>query len=88
MLLDGHFEPLRGELSTIGIDVNIVSASEHVPEIGRYTRNVKERISAIYNSLPFNKFPIRIIIEMVRVSVYWLNAFPRHSGVSRTMIPS
>ena len=87
-LLDGKFEPLRGELSTMGIDVNIVSAEEHIPEIERYTRTVKERTRAIHNSLPFKQFPTRVIIKMLRISVYWLNAFPRHSGVSRTMSPS
>ena len=76
ILLDGQFEPLRGELSTMSIDINIVSTSEHVPEIERYIRTVKERTRAIYNSLPFNQFPTRIIIEMVRISVYWLNVFP------------
>ena len=88
ILLDGKFEPLRGGLSTMGIDVNIVSAEEHVPEIERYIRTVKERTRAIHNSLPFKIKPTRVIIEMVRTWVYWLNTFPRHSGVSRTMSPS
>ena len=48
------------------IDVNIISAEEHVPEIERYIRTVKERTIAIYNSLSFNRFSTRVIIEMVR----------------------
>lgn len=32
-LLDGDFEPLRGDLSNIGIQLNVVARDEHVPEI-------------------------------------------------------
>ena len=31
ILLDGKFEPMRGELFVMGINVNIVSANKHVP---------------------------------------------------------
>jgi hypothetical protein len=35
MMVDGQFEPLRGELAELGIAVNCVSRDEHVPEIER-----------------------------------------------------
>jgi hypothetical protein len=42
---------------------------------------------AIYNTLPFNIMPARIIIEMAKHAIYWLNAFPHPNGVSDTLSP-
>jgi hypothetical protein len=42
---------------------------------------------AIYNTLPFNHVPPRIIIKMAKHAVYWLNAFPHPNGVSETLSP-
>ena len=47
ILLDGQFEPLRGELSTIGITLNTPSEDEHVPDVERYIRTVKERARCV-----------------------------------------
>ena len=52
ILLDRQFKHLRGELATMGINVNIISTEEHVPKIERYIRTVKERTRVIHNSLP------------------------------------
>ncbi len=43
---DNEFESLRGELiddKTQPVDLNTSSNAEHVPEIERYIRTVKER---------------------------------------------
>jgi hypothetical protein len=87
MMVDGQFEPLRGELAGLGIAVNCVSRDEHVPEIERHIRTIKERTRCIYNQLPFKKMPARITIEMVYSSNFWLNMFPPTDGVSKTMSP-
>ena len=42
-LMDGQFEPLRGDLADMGIQLNIISNDEHVPEIERQIRTLKER---------------------------------------------
>ena len=85
--MDGQFEPLRGNLAELGIVLNTASNDEHVPEIERQIRTVKERTRAIYCTLPFNKMPRRLIIEMVYAANYWLNMFPRKGGVSKTLSP-
>ena len=85
--MDGQFEPLRGNLAELGIILNTASNDEHVPEIERQIRTVKERTRAIYCTLPFNKMPRRLIIEMVYAANYWLNMFPRKGGVSKTLSP-
>jgi hypothetical protein len=41
----------------------------------------------VYNSVPFHRFPILMIKEMVTVCVFWLNMFPPHDGVSITLSP-
>ena len=78
---------MRGPLSAHGVSLNIVAAHEHVPEIERFIRTVKERTRETYNSLPFTP-PPRIVIEMVRRSIYWLNVFPPKDGVSTSLSPS
>ena len=85
--MDGQFEPLRGDLAEMGIQLNTISNDEHVPEIERQIRTLKERTRAIYCTLPFRKIPRRLIIEMIYAANYWLNMFPRKGGISQTMSP-
>ena len=42
-LMDGQFEPLRGDLADMGIQLNTVSNDEHVPEIEWQIRTLKEQ---------------------------------------------
>ena len=85
--MDGQFEPLRGNLAELGILLNTTSNDEHVPEIERQIRTVKEKTWAIYCTLPFQKMPRRLIIEMVYAANYWLNMIPRPGGISKTLSP-
>jgi hypothetical protein len=80
--MDGEFEPLRGELSTLGITLNTVSRGEHVPEAERRIRTLKERTRSVYNTLPFDKVPAQMTVQMVYSSNFWLNVFPPGKGVS------
>ena len=85
--MDGQFEPLRGNLAKLVILLNTASNDEHVPEIERQIRTVKERTQGIYCTLPFQKMPRRLVIEMVYAANYWLNMFPRPGGISKTLSP-
>ena len=85
--MDGQFEPLRGNLAELGILLNTASNDEHVPEIERQICTVKERTQAIYCTLPFQKMPRHLLIEMVYAANYWLNMFPRPGGISKTLSP-
>ena len=42
---------------------------------------------AIHCTLPFNKIPQWLIIEMVYAANYWLNMFPWDGGVSSSLSP-
>ena len=86
-LMDGEFVPLRGGLAEIGITLNETSRDEHVGDIERYIRTIKERMRSIYNTLPFHKVPARLVIEMAKTAVFWLNSFPVSKGASRDLSP-
>jgi len=70
ILGDGQFENLDPSKIVPGITLNIVARSEHVPEVERYIRTVKERTRSIYNSLPFKHFPTRLLVEIVYAQVF------------------
>ena len=86
-LMDGEFVPLRGGLAELVLRLNETSRDEHVGDIKRYIRTVKDRMRATYNTLPFQKIPARLVIEMAKTTVFWLNAFQSAGGASRQMSP-
>jgi len=45
--------------------MNIRAAYEHVPEIERYIRTVKERVRSIATTLPFKRYLPCLIVQMV-----------------------
>jgi hypothetical protein len=89
LLMDGQFnkDNLEGEIAAFGITLNVVAADEHVPEIERYIRTIKERARSVINMLPFERYPARMIIELIYYCVFWLNSFPAVGGISDTLSP-
>jgi len=87
ILGDGGFECIRNSLADMGIMLNVASRNEHVPEVERYIRTVKERVRAIASILPFRQYPPRLIAEMVYNAVFWLNTFPHKDSVHATISP-
>ena len=85
--MDGQFEPIRGELADIQVGLNTAGHDDHVPEVERHIRVVKERSSAIYNTVPFTRFPARMVIEIVYNCNFWLNSSPHPDGVSDVLSP-
>ena len=85
LLMDREFECLKGKIQTL---VNTTAADEHVPEIERRNRVIKERFRAARNRAPhFKKFPNIVIIELARQNVLWLNAFPVKASVLKEISP-
>ena len=87
LLMDGEFDTLAGDMAALGIALNTASNDEHVHDVERYIRTVKERCRAVYQMMPFTRFPARLIIEMVHYSVFWLNSFAHLNGISNTLSP-
>ena len=79
--------PLHGGLAKLGITLNETSRDKHVGDIKWYIHMVKERMWAIYNTLPFQKIPAQLVIEMTKTAVFWLNAFPVMGGASQDLSP-
>ena len=52
MHMDGQFEPLRGALAEMKITMNVCSEAEHVGNIERLNRTVKERARGVVTHLP------------------------------------
>jgi hypothetical protein len=67
--------------------VNLASANEHVPEIERHIRVVKERCWATRHSLPFEWIPkimtVHIVLNVVKLLIF----SPTKGLVSETLSP-
>ena len=87
VLGDWGFECIRNSLADMGITPNFASRNEHIPEVERYIRTIKERVRVIASSLPFKKYPPKMIAEMVYNHVFWLNSFPHKDRVHTTIGP-
>jgi hypothetical protein len=89
LLVDGEFAPLQVLIQSMSgrPRVNLTSTSEHVPEIERRIRVVKERSRSLRHSLPFNRIPRLITIHIVFTAVKLLNQFPPKGGISDTVSP-
>ena len=83
ILADPEFEPIRASFPSL----NCCGADEHVPEIERYIRTVKDRTRSTYRMLPFRRIPRLMLIHMVKNAVFWLNALPAQDGVSSDHSP-
>jgi hypothetical protein len=81
---DGEFAPLKILIESMpnGPMVNLASANEHVPEIERRIRVVKERSRSGRLDLPFERIPKLMTIHIVLQSVKMLNPFPSKGGIS------
>ena len=86
-LMDGEFGHLCGELASMGVTLNKTSRDEHVGEIERFIQTIKERMRAIYNTLPFCKIPARLVAEMGKACVFWLNSLPPQSNFGNDSSP-
>ena len=85
--VDPDFKPMVDIFKDIYITMSYATLQEHVPEIDRAIKIIKERFRALYHLLPVNA----ILKVMVRCGakdvVKWLNMFPNKGGVSNTYIP-
>ena len=74
-------------MSDIDIELVCVSAQEHVAQIERSIRVIKERFRSTYHRLPFQALPKAMIRVGVMEAARWINTFPAKGGVSDTYSP-
>ena len=77
ILGDNEFEAVQVDMESMGIAVNITAKEEHVPEIERQQRVIKERARAVIQTLPYQNIPRKMRISLIHNVVYWLNNVPK-----------
>jgi hypothetical protein len=83
---DAEFSVLRDTVGPIRLD--IVPTDQHVGEVERLIRTIKERLRSCVHGLPYRRLPRVMIVSMVIDVVRLLNMFPSITGVSSTLSPS
>jgi hypothetical protein len=66
ILADGEFEPIRPWFPQL----NTCAENEHVPDIERYIRTIKDSTRSTYSMLPFNRIPRIMVIQLVKMQFY------------------
>ena len=82
---DKEFECLRESLGNVSLE--ICGPDEHVPEVERSIRTMKETMRATAHGLPYRHLPKLMIVELVAMATHCLNGFPKDDGVSEHMSP-
>ena len=84
ILMDNEFEKIRDHVNAT---LNTPAASEHIGEIERRIRVIKERCRGILCTLPYAKIPRVMLIYLLHHVVMWLNNFPAANGISTRFSP-
>ena len=83
IMADSEFEALRPWYPTL----NTAAADEHVAEVERYIRTIKDSTRSAYSLLPFRHVPRIVLIHLVKNAVFWRNAFLTDDGITRMYSP-
>lgn len=82
---DNEFECLRGDLGPTTL--NTVGAEEHVGEIERSIRTIKEGTRTVIHSLPYTHYTRAMVSGLVIRVTQGLNELPANDGVSKELSP-
>ena len=63
------------------------AAQEHVPDIERTIRTIKERFRCQYARMPFKRIPILMVEKLAQECAKWRNLFPPKGGISQYYSP-
>ena len=80
VLMDSKFENLRDQIPMLAL--NIPAANEHVGDVERCIRVIKERSRGLICTLPYSKIPQTMLINLLHFMVMWLNNFPTLDSIS------
>jgi hypothetical protein len=83
---DGEYNSLRDAFPDVRF--TICSADDHVPEIERAIRTVKETIRATIHGMPYSRLPRVLVKELVTHAIRTLNMLPHPDGVSPNLSPT
>ena len=74
IMMDQEFATLESTFDIV--EINTTAAREHVGEIERSIRTIKERGRSISSTLPYTTLPKQLVIHLVYYVVMFLNAMP------------
>ena len=83
---DREFKCIEPDI--LPINMNITDADDHVPEIERSIRTIKERVRSTIHGLPFKRLPRVLVRGLCEFAVTSLNQIPSENGVSTDMSPA
>ena len=66
---------------------NIVAAEEHVGDIERANRTLKDNMRTIINDLPFSHYPKAMVAGCAMAAIHWMNWLPKPNGLSKSIGP-
>ena len=84
-LMDMEFKKLKDKMPNMVI--NTIAAREHMGEIERKIRVIKERVRGTINVLPYSTSPKLMTIMLMHFCVMWMNSFPVKLGISEKWSP-
>jgi hypothetical protein len=80
---DGEFPTMMEKVKDdVGVRMNFTNALDHVPEVERNNRTIKERVRAAYHRLLYKALPRQFIRYLVTTQASKLNLFPAKGGIS------
>lgn len=87
LLTDDEFSGLAVALLKEGILLDETTTNDHIPEIERLIRTIKEIHRGRVNTLPSNIIRLPKLLKSYSVlqSVMWINISPRKGGGSNTI---
>ena len=85
ILMDMEFDKVKPLLPHV--IVNTSAAREHVGEVERKIRVIKERARACISTLPYKILPKIMIINLMHFCVFWLNMTPTKSSITDRYSP-
>ena len=85
---DNEFQPIMKEMEKVyGVRMNYANPQEHVPEVERSIRVIKERYRVAFHRLPFKRIPKIMIKILAMECTKKLNFFPPKDGISNFYSP-
>ena len=78
---------LEDSQATNDVNINVMAAQEHVSDVERCIRVIKERYRCLWHRLPYKAMPKVMIQEAAKHVVKWSNAFPPKGGISTEYSP-
>ena len=87
--VDLQFKAIK-DRNNLPVRINVCSRDEHIPEIERFIRVLKERARcyfAMLRRVEIHTVPKQMIMQLMRTVVFYVNAFVWRKGVSQILPP-